>query len=129
MTTPKSSVLNYFHTEFQSSIELDAGLENQFLLKAIGDFELDLYPIKYDSEANEFDYDLSIIEQSLLGKLMYKHYLSRERDRILKLNNIVGKDISLTSVGQSKSTIIKASENLKIEIDEILHKLKTSSFN
>lgn len=129
MATSKSDVLRYFHTEFQSPTPLNEGLENQFLLKAIGDFELDLYPIEYDEDENIFDINLSTSEKSLLGKLMYKHYLSREMDRILKLNNIAGKDISLTSVGQSKSTILKATQDLKTEIDKTINKLKTSSFS
>lgn len=129
MATSKEDILKFFHTEFQSNAVLNEGLENQFFLKAIGDFELDLYPLLYNSTSSEFETSLSISEQSLLGKLMYKHYLSREKDRILKLNNIVGKDISLTSVGHSKSAIVKETENLSIEIEKQMSKLKTSTYN
>lgn len=129
MTTPKDDVLKYFHTEFQSPRPMITGLEDQFLLKAIGDFELNLDSLEYNLADSEFNRVLTISEQSLLGKLMYKHYLSRERDRILKLNNIVGKDISLTSVGQAKSTILKAYESVELEIEKIFNRLKTNSFN
>ena len=129
MTTSKSSVLNYFHTEFQSTTVLNPELEDQFMLKAIGDFELNLEPIKYDNTNEVFGVILSNSEQSLLGKLMYKHYLTRERDRILKLNNIVGKDISLTSMGQAKSSILKACESVDYEIEKIISRLKTNSYN
>lgn len=128
MTTPISDVLNYFYTEFQSTIELPEGLVKQFLLKAIGEFELNLYPINYDLENEVFQYDLNATEMSLLGKIMYKHYLSRERDRILKLNNIVGKDISLTSMGASKSEVRQAYEDVVEEIERTFSRLKKSSF-
>lgn len=129
MTTPKVDVINYFHTEFQSTTPLIAELENQFLLKAIGDYELNLEPLNYDITSEVFSEKLSTPKQSLLGKLMYKHYLTRERDRILKLNNIVGKDISLTSMGLSKSSIIKACESVEYEIEKIISRLKTNSYN
>lgn len=129
MTTPKQDVINYFHTEFQSTEPLIPELEDQFLLKAIADFELNLYEIRYDSTSNVFEENLPSSEKSLLGKLMYKHYLSRERDRILKLNNIVGKDISLTSMGSAKSSILKAYESVEIEIEKIINRLKTNSYS
>mgnify|MGYP001267560632 CR=1 FL=1 len=127
MTTRKD-VINFFHTEFQSKKELPDGLENQFFLKAIAEFELELYPLKYDSANESFDSNLDLMEQSLLGKIMYKHYLSREKDRILKLSNIVGKDISLTATGLSKSYIIQAHEDVVSEIHILINKLKESSY-
>lgn len=129
MTTPISKVINSFHTEFQSSVLIPESLEKEFLNKAVGDFELNLYPINYDESTDSFDYTLSNTEVTLLGKLMYKHYLSREKDRILKLNNIVGKDISLTSMAASKSEIRLAYEGLTEEIAETFHKLMDSSYS
>jgi len=128
MPTPKSDVINYFHTEFQSPTPLMPDLENQFFLKAIGDYELSLEALNYDSANEIFGDELSIPKQSLIGKLMYKHYLTRERDRILKLNNIVGKDISLTSMGSSKSSILKACESVEYEIEKTISRLKTNSY-
>ncbi len=128
MTTPKSEVITNFHTEFQSPTALDSSLENQFLLKAVADFELNLYEVNYDSTNETFNNDLNQIEKSALGKLMYKHYLSRERDRVLKLNNIVGKDIKLTSMADSKRTIMKTHEELELEIDKLFSRMKNNSF-
>jgi hypothetical protein len=128
MATTKQDILNFFHTEFQQKTALNEGLENQFLLKAVADFELLLFSPSYNTTTNDFSELLSLPEQMFLGKLMYKHYLSREKDRILKLNNIVGKDISFTSVGQSKSTILKACENLDAEIERSFSRLTSSSF-
>lgn len=129
MTTPKQSVLNYFHTEFQSTKVLNDGLVDQILLKAVAEFELNLSPIDYNIEKSAFDKELSSIEMMLLGKLMYKHYLSRERDRVLKLSNIVGKDISLTATGASKSEMRQAYEDIEYEVERMLSRLKNNSYN
>lgn len=129
MTTPAQSVLDYFYTEFQSTKVLDEGLVKQFLLKSVGEFELNLSPLSYDGGTDTFDSVLSSIEMILLGKLMYKHYLSREKDRVLKLNNIVGKDISLTAMGSSKSEMRQAYEEVDYEIERMISRLKTNSYN
>ncbi|MET3505606.1 hypothetical protein [Halalkalibacter oceani] len=128
MATPKVEILNVFHTKFQSITPLPHGLEDQFLLNAIGDFELDLYKIQYNKNLEEFEENLSQPEINLLGLLMYRSYLGRERDRILKLNNIVGKDIKLTSMSDSKRTMSDAMDKLNDDIKIAINKLKDNSF-
>lgn len=128
MAVPYSDVLNVFHACFQSPTVLSDTLEKQFFIAALADFELDLYIINYDDVNESIEDDLSRSEVNLLGKLMYKEYLSREKDRILKLNNIVGRDIKLTSMGDSKRTIIEACKIISDETEEMINKLKGSSF-
>lgn len=128
MSTPYILMQNSFHSQFQSKITLDADLEKQFLLSAIGDFSLDLYELTWDSVNEEILEDLKQTEINLLGKLMYKYYLYRERDKVLKLNNIIGKDVRLTGMADSKGHINKTIESLNGEISEIINKMKTNSF-
>lgn len=129
MTTPKNYVFNSFYKEFQDTKILPDGLADQFLLEAIGDFETNLYPINYNHSKEIFEEELSLAEISLLGKIMYKQYLSRERDRILKLNNVIGKDISLTSMAASKSEVRQAYNDVTLEIERRFNELKPSSYN
>lgn len=128
MSTPYILMQNSFHSQLQSKITLDADLEKQFLLSAIGDFSLDLYELTWDSVNEEILEDLKQTEINLLGKLMYKYYLYRERDKVLKLNNIIGKDVRLTGMADSKGHINKTIESLNGEISEIINKMKTNSF-
>lgn len=128
MSTPRSKITDVFHTKFQSTYIMPYELESQFLINAISEFELDLYKLEYDESLEMFEDDLSRPEINLLGMLMYKSYLGRERDRILKLNNIVGKDIKLTSMADSKRTMGDAVRELDDEIDDIKNKLKNNSF-
>lgn len=128
MATPYEKIQRVFHASFQSKTEIPFDLEIQFLINAIGDFSLDLYEIEYNDESKEIVEDLSQAEINLLGKLMYKYYLSRERDRMVKLSNIVGKDIQLTGMGDSKRVINLMYENVSNEIASMIHKLKTNTY-
>lgn len=128
MATPYESVQFVFHSSFQSKTEIIPELEKQFFINALGDFSLDLYDLNYDAEKNVIEEDLSQSEINLLGKLMYKHYLQRERDRIMKLNNIVGKDIRLTGMSDTKQAVNKMYSNLLDEIDVMTHKLKVNTY-
>ncbi|MBM7598094.1 hypothetical protein JOC34_000451 [Virgibacillus halotolerans] len=128
MATPKKLVVDSFHTEFMSTTVLHSELEDMFLLKAIGDFELELDSLDYNDSVGEFDRDLIRPEITVLGLLMYKHYLGREKDRVMKINNIVGKDIKLTSMADSKRIIAKAYHDAFDEADEMMGKLKDGSY-
>lgn len=128
MTTPYEKVQNVFHSSFQSKVEIIPELERQFFINAIGDFSLDLYDLDYDVSTYEVKEDLTQSEINLLGKLMYKYYLQRERDRIMKLNNIVGRDIKLTGMSDTKQVINKMYENLMNEIYTMINKMKRNTF-
>ncbi len=135
MTTPYGKIQRVFHSSFQDKKEIIPELEEQFFINAIGDFSLDLYDLEYETIINtdgevgfEIKQDLSQAEVNLLGKLMYKHYLHRERDRIMKLNNIVGRDIRLTGMSDTKQVINKMYDNTINEIDVIMTKLKNNTY-
>jgi hypothetical protein len=128
MPTPQTDILDNFHSQFQTSVAFPVGLEDQFFLNALGDFELDLYAVAYNTTSLEIEEDLNRSEINLLGKLMYKWYLQREKDRILKLNNIIGRDIKMTAMGESKQTINKAYEKTLEEINDMTNKIKNNSF-
>lgn len=131
-TTPYSKIQNVFYSTFQSKTEIPIELEEQFFLNAVGDFELNLHEINCSGSVTNGDCEiLEILPQSkinLLGKLMYKYQLQRERDRIIKLNNIVGRDISLTGMSDTKQVLNKMYDNLLYEIETIIHKLKENTY-
>lgn len=124
MATPFEQVLLFFHSRFQSTKELPYELEKQFCIQGLSEFETDLYPLNFNTVTDEFEKDLTIAEKNVLGALMYKGYLQRERDRMLKLNNIVGRDIKLTGMSDTKFAVNKAYGELNTEIDGMVSKLK-----
>lgn len=121
-------VLNSFHSKFQSNEVVPEGLEKQFFIEALASYELDLEPLKYDETTDEFNEEMSRPKIKLLGLLMYKQHLGRYRDRALKLNNVIGRDIQLTGLANTKAQVNRAYEDLSDEIDALLHKLKTNNF-
>lgn len=131
-TTPYERIQNVFYTCFQSKTEMPIELEEQLFYNALGDFELNLRELKYSGSVVDGDCeileDLSQAEVNLLGKLMYKYQLLRERDRVIKLNNIIGRDIRLTGMGDSKRVMNQVYDNYLHEIDTIMHKLKDNTY-
>ncbi|MCM3274511.1 hypothetical protein, partial [Paenibacillus elgii] len=103
-------ILNVFHSKIQSTIPIPEDLEKQFFESALGEFSLDLYELTYDQTNGLINEDLGRAEISLLGVLMHKAYQEREVDRFIKLNNLVGRDLSLTGTGDTKRM---AMENLQ----------------
>lgn len=129
MPTPIEKAINTFYSKFQSKIELDEDLVYQFLINSVAEFSTDLHPLNFTDDQEYIVEDLSYPEIDLLGTLMYKQYLHREKDKILKLNNIVGRDIKLTSMGNSKYAMNTAYKDLLGEIAIKIDKLKPMVFD
>jgi hypothetical protein len=128
VTTPYEKVQNSFYAKFQSTDIIDRGLEDEFFKAALSDFELELYSLEWNENEKVFEGNLKIPEINLLGRSMYCAYLEREIDRIIKLTNIIGKDISLTGMGDAKRFSILRLQVEEGKIASIKSMLKTNSF-
>lgn len=127
--TPYDKVINVFHSMFQSNEILPDGLEQQFFTNAVGEYETELTELGFDEESNTFKDPLTSPQIQILGMLMYKGYLGRYRDRALKLNNVVGRDIQLTGLANTKAQVNRAYEDLIDDIEKKLSKLKMNNFD
>lgn len=114
---------------FQSNEILPDGLEQQFFINAVGEYETELTELGYDDKSNTFKEPLTSPQIQILGMLMYKGYLGRYRDRALKLNNVVGRDIQLTGLANTKAQVNRAYEDLIDDIEKKLSKLKMNNFD
>ncbi|MEC4565344.1 hypothetical protein L8C07_05255 [Paenibacillus sp. CMAA1739] len=128
MGTGFEEVFENFYSRPQSKVLLEEDLVEQFLFLAVADYELELGPLNYHKDLKQFDSQLNNILINQLGAIMYRHYLSRELDRVLKLTNIVGKDIGLTGMGDTKRTMQIRLTNLDKEIADRFNKLKKNSY-
>lgn len=128
MSTSLNLILKNFYSRPQSKVILDPTLIDQFLENSLGDYEIEISPLHYNEEKKEFEINLSRATINQLGALMYKYYLQRELDRVLKLTNIVGKDISLTGMGDAKRTMLTRLESVEKEISERFTKLKLNTY-
>lgn len=127
--TTEDDVIQSFHSHPMSKTELPAGLEHQFFLNALAQYELEIAPLGYNDKTKEFDNAISRSAIFTLGMIMYVEFLTRELSRIEKLNGFHGKDIQMTGSDGSKRVTY---DDLQLEINrvqELLHKQKQHSYN
>jgi hypothetical protein len=116
MNTTYQKILDSFESTFQNKYILPDSLVRQWFLDAVGEFTLEIDELKFDETLNEFDTKLNQWIISSLGLMMKIKYCTREISRVNKLNNIIGKDISLNSTGDTK-------KYTKEELDSEISKL------
>lgn len=129
MATTEIDVINCFHSFPMAKKELPSGLEHQFFLNALAEYELEISELGYDETREEFADTISRNAILTLGMIMYVNYLTRELSRIEKLNGFHGKDIQMTGSDGSKRITLA---DLELELDRVnslLHKQKTHAFN
>ena len=129
MATTEIDVINCFHSFPMAKKELPSGLEHQFFLNALAEYELEISELGYDETREEFADTISRNAVLTLGMIMYVNYLTRELSRIEKLNGFHGKDIQMTGSDGSKRITLA---DLELELDRVnslLHKQKTHAFN
>lgn len=127
--TTEIDVINSFHSHPMSKKSLPIGLEHQFFLNALAQYEIEIAELGYDETTEEFSTKISRGTIFTLGMLMYVDFLTRELSRIEKLNGFHGKDIQMTGSDGSKRVTLA---DLQLEINrvnELLHKQKKHAFN
>ena len=129
MSTSYSEILNVFHSLLKSKFEINEALEYQWFLNALADFELEISSLNYLDMEKIFSDTLPRHTIRTLGLIMYVNYLTQELSRVMKLNGIVGKDISLTGMDATKRITIQELESEKLYAEKLLHKQKQNCFN
>lgn len=128
MSTSYLDVLKVFHSLLKSKIEIDEQLEYQWFLNALADYELEISSLDYLDNQKIFTNTLSRQIIRTLGIFMYVNYLTQELSRVMKLNGIIGKDISLTGMDATKRVTIQELESEKLYAEKLLHKQKQHCF-
>lgn len=129
MSTSYNEILNVFHSLLKSKFEINEALEYQWFLNALADFELEISSLNYLDMEKIFSDTLPRHTIRTLGLIMYVNYLTQELSRVMKLNGIVGKDISLTGMDATKRITIQELESEKLYAEKLLHKQKQNCFN
>lgn len=128
MSTSYLDVLKVFHSLLKSKIEIDEQLEYQWFLNALADYELEISNLCYLDIQKVFSSSLSRHIIRTLGLIMYVNYLTQELSRVMKLNGIIGKDISLTGMDSTKRVTIQELESEKLYAEKLLYKQKQHCF-
>ena len=129
MNTSYLDVLNVFHSLLKSKFEIDMDLEYQWFLNALADYELEIGFLEFSEGSRSFSYALPRYIIKTLGLIMYVNYLTQELSRVMKLNGIIGKDISLTGMDATKRVTLEELQSEKIYAEKLLHKQKQHVFN
>lgn len=111
--TTYNDVLSSFQSLPQSKYVLPDGLDKQWFLDALGEYELELDELGYDEITEQFPVKLKQYQVKTIALIMYTYYLTRELSRAEKLSGINGKDISITGGDESKR-ITKADLELQM---------------
>ena len=122
-------VFDVFESTFQDKFEIPESLERQWFKNALAEYELEIGSTGYDSSVDQFPEGCSSAVILTLGLYMKLYYCRREFSRVNKLQNIVGKDLSMTGSGSQK-TMTK--QELEFEYNNIcdkINKQKTSWFS
>ena len=129
MNTSYLDFLNVFNSLLKSKFEIDEDLEYQWFLNALADYELELSELNYLESQRVFADSLPRYVVKTLGLIMYVNYLTQELSRVMKLNGIIGKDISLTGMDATKRVTLEELQSKKIYAEKLLHKQKQHAFN
>ena len=93
--TTANDVIQSFESSFVDKKVLPASLELEWLKKAIGRYSIELDPINFDEEIQEFDCKLDRYVIDTLAAFMKQMYMERQWSLVNKRVSIVGKDLSI----------------------------------
>lgn len=112
--TQYKEVVSTFESIIKCKYVLSESLVEQWFKNALGQYELDIENLGYDLETQEFvkpSQNSDAFESNgclkrgvvlTLAEIMKSYYMEQEVSRVNKLNNIIGKDISLNGTGDTK---------------------------
>lgn len=120
--TARDEIVEMFHSMLKSPTKLSNKLEYQYFVAALGEYELNLEPLGYDSSTEMFTSQLPYGVIYTLALMMYGRYLTQELSRVLKLNGISGKDVTMTGVPASKVETAKELQHELKYIQTLLYK-------
>ena len=126
--TTASDVLKYFESSFMDKHEIPRQLEIVWLHKAIGRYSIELTPLVYDPEIEEFDCKLDSYVVDTLAQMMKKFYQERELSKVNKRISIVGNDLSVDGNGNSKKYAKEELDYVNTEVIEMVENQKPSAY-
>lgn len=127
--TTKDEVIQSFHSHPMEKKELPEGLEDEWFVSALSQYELEIDTLEYDFDTNKFNDKLNNAVIYTLGLIMYQEYLTRELSRTLKINGFRGRDVQMTGSDTAKRMTYSELQNEINRVQELLHKQKTHAFS
>lgn len=101
--TTANEIIQSFESSFVDKKVLPEALEMEWLKKAIGRYSVELDPLTFDNESEEFDCKLDRYIIDTLAEFMYQSYQERQVSLANKRISIVSKDLSIDGSNGSKT--------------------------
>ena len=129
VSTTFEEIQTSFHSMPMTKYKLHPELEQEWLKTAIADYELETScELGYDKAELIFLKKLDRPVVRTLALMMYVSYLQRELSRVMALNGIYGKDISITGTDATKRVTKQELEYEHTRVKELLHKIKNHCY-
>ena len=104
MATTAKEVIDSFESSFRDKAIIPEELELLWLRKAISRYSVEVDPLSYDSESQEFIGEpLDGYAIDTIANFMKELYMEREVSKVNKRVSIVTKELSVDGNGNSKS--------------------------
>lgn len=122
----KQDVLGLFFGTFRDTVVLPGGLIDAWFDMALGQYEMEIESLNYDADADLFPESVTRPMLNVLAFMMKVYYCEREVSRVLKINNIITKDITLNGNGDTKRYALEELAVAKARVEDSINKIKTS---
>ena len=99
-----------------------------WLKKAVARYTVELDPITFNEETNEFDDKLDQYVVDTLAMFMLQMYDEREWSRVNQQVSIVGKDVSVDGAGHTKTAAKAKAEYSNAESEKMIANQKPTAY-
>lgn len=128
INTIAKDVFDSFESSFQDKTIVPESLELLWLKKAVARYTVELDPITFNEETNEFDDKLDQYVVDTLAMFMLQMYDEREWSRANKQVSIVGKDVSIDGAGHTKTAAKAKAEYSNAESEKMIANQKPTAY-
>lgn len=126
--TAANEVIQSFESSFVDKKVLPESLEMEWLKKAIGRFSIELDPLNFDEELQEFDCKLDRYVIDTLAEFMVQLYQERQVSLANKRVSIVGKDISIDGSNGAKTAEKAHLEYIREKASDMVENQKPTAY-
>jgi len=129
-------VVKVFEATFQEKVVIDATLINQWFDMSLQEFAVEIEPLNFDNDIEQFIYldkngneiALPYLCIMILGYTIKRYYCERQYDKIVKRTNIIGKDITLNNTDADKKNAKTELDYVNGMINDFYDKLKPTAY-
>jgi len=126
--TTANDVIQNFHSSFQDKKILPDGIELMWLKKANSRYSVELEPLNFDEELQEYDRELDQYTIDTLAEFMKQYYQERELSRINKIASIVTKDVSFDGMGNTKKYMKEELDYISEKAQKMINNQKPTAY-